>query len=300
MRKYTPEQIEFIKENITGRSYAELTELFNARFGTSVNIGIMHTIASKHGLSNGQKEKYTPEQRGFIRENITGRGFAELTELFNKRFGTSHSKERIKAISEYYKFRNGLQWKKYTPEQIGFIRENITGRGFAELTELFNKRFGTSHSIIQIQGVAAYYKFKSGCKPCNPKGFFLTRLRPINAESENNRYVRVKTGSGKNDWINKNRLLWEKANGPLPKGHFVIFADGNSRNFALDNLLLVSSAEIAVMNHLKLIVPDKDLTKSGKVIADMALEIADRERELGIRRIRPKKRKKEKANERGN
>ena len=41
----------------------------------------------------------------------------------------------------------------------------------------------------------------------------------------------------------KHHLIWEKAYGPIPKGHLVIFADGNRDNFSLENLILISRSK---------------------------------------------------------
>lgn len=43
-------------------------------------------------------------------------------------------------------------------------------------------------------------------------------------------------------------ILWESVNGPLPPGHAVIFIDGNKQNITLDNLLLVTRAELMQRN----------------------------------------------------
>jgi len=45
------------------------------------------------------------------------------------------------------------------------------------------------------------------------------------------------------DWQAVHVLIWEAANGPLPRGKFVIFADRNQRNFDPANLLAVTRAE---------------------------------------------------------
>lgn len=44
-------------------------------------------------------------------------------------------------------------------------------------------------------------------------------------------------------WRAVHVLIWEAANGPLPKGHIVIFIDGNKQHIALDNLRCISQAE---------------------------------------------------------
>jgi hypothetical protein len=94
--------------------------------------------------------------------------------------------------------------------------------------------------------------------------------------SDGSEYVEVKTGH--DTWERKHAVIWKKANGKIPKGYVVIFADGNNRNFALNNLLLVSRAELGVMNRCGLISVHKKLTQTGKIIADIKIAIGKRKR----------------------
>jgi hypothetical protein len=89
-------------------------------------------------------------------------------------------------------------------------------------------------------------------------------------------------------WKLKHHKIWEEAHGPIPEGHAIMFANGDKSDFNPDNLLMVSRKERGFMNHEGLIFNDKDLTKTGKAIADLTFMIADRERKLGLRRIRKK------------
>lgn len=41
----------------------------------------------------------------------------------------------------------------------------------------------------------------------------------------------------------KHRLIWIENFGPIPKGMNVVFKDGNKRNFAIENLILMNNAE---------------------------------------------------------
>jgi hypothetical protein len=91
-------------------------------------------------------------------------------------------------------------------------------------------------------------------------------------------YAEVKTGHSV--WERKHTVIWKTANGKIPKGHVVIFADGNTRNLSLDNLLLVSRKELAVMNKNGLIFPHKGLTMTGKAIADLKMAITKRKRKV--------------------
>jgi len=53
---------------------------------------------------------------------------------------------------------------------------------------------------------------------------------------------------GRNNYRPVHLITWEAVNGPLPPGHAVIFKDGNKRNISLDNLQLVTRAELMRRN----------------------------------------------------
>jgi hypothetical protein len=97
-------------------------------------------------------------------------------------------------------------------------------------------------------------------------------------------YMRIKIDNVlcdcKKNWKAKHQVIWEDAHGPVPKGHIIIFADGNKLNFDLNNLLLVSRNEVAIINHEGLISSDPDLTKTGLLVARLKLLTNKRVREL--------------------
>jgi hypothetical protein len=49
-------------------------------------------------------------------------------------------------------------------------------------------------------------------------------------------------------WPLMQRHVWEQAHGPIPKGYNVVFKDGNKQNVALNNLELVSRADMMRRN----------------------------------------------------
>jgi hypothetical protein len=130
---------------------------------------------------------------------------------------------------------------------------------------------------------------KGSCSPGCEKGWFKPGQKPVNtmplgSERINaDGYVEIKysekSGPPKNKWKGKHILIWEKAHGPVPKSHVVIFADGNRRNFKLRNLVLVSRRELAVLNHASMLASkNEDITKVSVNIAKLKTLIADRKR----------------------
>ena len=51
-------------------------------------------------------------------------------------------------------------------------------------------------------------------------------------------------------WRAVHILLWEAAHGPVPKGHALRFRDGDKRNISIDNLELVTRADMMRRNSL--------------------------------------------------
>ena len=87
----------------------------------------------------------------------------------------------------------------------------------------------------------------------------------------------MKTANPKT-WKPKHRIVWETANGSVPKGHTIIFADGNRLNISIDNLLMVTRAQLAIMNKRGLISNEPEATKAGILVADIFMKISERKR----------------------
>lgn len=57
-------------------------------------------------------------------------------------------------------------------------------------------------------------------------------------------------------WRAVHLIVWEDANGPLPKGYAVCFRDGNKRNIVLDNLELVKRGDLMGRNTIHNLPPE--------------------------------------------
>lgn len=185
------------------------------------------------------KHTFTQEQKDFIRENVIGRSNPEITEMFNIRFGLNLGVNQVKAFKKNNKLSSGLDGR-FTPGHVP-ANKGLKGVGGWEPTY-----------------------FKKGNIPHNYK--------PIGSERENDGYIQIKIADP-NKWRAKHRVIWEKENGPVPKGHVVIFGDGDRRNFELDNLILVSQSQLSILNRKGLIQKDAELTKTGIIIADLYRKI---------------------------
>jgi len=225
--------------------------------------------------------RFSSEQKEFIRLNFKGRGITELTTLFNTRFGTMKKTYQINNQRQYLGLRSGLpkgvRPRVYTLQQIKFIKHNSKGRRTSELTLLFNLMFNTTITDNAMLQLKHRYGVTSGIKGW--EGMLHPRYCLIGSERlTRDGYVKIKVSDG--NWVHKNRLIWEKANGKIPKNHAIIFADGNKQNFSLDNLLLISKSEQTVMNCQGLITTNAELTKVGHRIAGLKIAISKSKRKL--------------------
>lgn len=121
--QYTTTQIFFLQQNVKGVTARELTEMFNACFETNKSVDAIRQYLRATGLSKFllRTPRYTDEQLTFIYANkdLT---IAELTERFNKRFGTRKMPKHIKYAK---KARGWLREpKNRRPNQAQRIRVN--------------------------------------------------------------------------------------------------------------------------------------------------------------------------------
>jgi hypothetical protein len=258
-KKYTPAHIRFLSKNFVGRSCKEVTRLFNERFGLAVTPVAIRSLLTKNGLRNNhgsgvpREKKYLPHHIRFLKGIVKGRSYAEITGIFNRKFGFAIGEKAMGSLIKKHNLKNG--------------RDGC---------------FPPGH-IPHNKGEKGYYA------PGSEKGWFKPRQMPFNtmplgSERINDEgYVEVKysdkSGPPKNRWKGKHVLIWEKANGPVPVGHVVVFADGNRRNFKLRNLVLVSRKELAVLNHMNMLSSkNEDITKTAVYIARLKVLVADRKR----------------------
>lgn len=187
----------------------------------------------------------------------------------------------------------------YSEEEIEYLRVITLGRYNKEITKMFNKKFSLNQTEKAIAGVRKRHKIKSelggkfgeGHIPWNKgmkgldtggketrfkKGHKPHNYLPVGSERVNgDGYVDIKI-SDPNKWRGKHIVVWEKHNGPVPKGHAVIFGDRNRRNFDPNNLVLVSRRQLSILNKNKLIQNNADSTRTAVIMADLYQKISER------------------------
>jgi hypothetical protein len=226
-----------------------------------------------------KKHRYSPEQIQFLKDNVAGRSYAELTDMFNWKFNCSVKKGTIKNNMYLRNIKRGGNYY-YTPEEIQFLKDNVAWRSYRDLVERFNKQFG-SHgkklTLSKMAGISRWYKIKNNKD--HTLSVIKTKRCPVGSEYITYDGITKIKLSDPDVWKKKHLFIWEAANGPVPKGHTVIFADENKSNFNLNNLLLVSFREFLIMVRQHLIFPDAEKTKNGLLIARLKILANDKIKE---------------------
>ena len=245
-RFYTEEMKQFILDNYKGKTILELYELFNSKFNEKITYSALKSYMCAHKLRVGHKhnKKYKEEHIEFIRKNVKGITLKELTERFNKEFNLNATEDAISNLKTKYKLSSGIVGGQF---QKGSIPHN---KGKKMPRHVYEKASPTM--------------FKKGNIPSNRKELYSERV-----EKDGYIYIKIKDGNKNRNWIPKQRYIYEKEHGKIPDNHKVIFADGDITNFDINNLILVSNAELLIMNRNNLYKSDRELTISGSVVAKL-------------------------------
>ncbi len=198
--------------------------------------------------------KWTQEEQQFIREYVLSHTWKETTEEFNRKFGCSITLEALRAAGDRYGIRSGRTGqfvKGHTPANKGKKMD----------PEKYKKCMPTM-----------FYKER---QPDSHKPVGTLSLRSNN--KRNQRYVYEKVAEP-NVWRLRHILEWERYNGPVPEGNIIIFADGNSLNTDISNLVMISRSQHAVMNRLGIHGCNKDQTETAANVAALRIQISKRKR----------------------
>lgn len=198
--------------------------------------------------------KWTQEERQFIREYVLSHTWRETAEEFNRKFGCSITLGALRGAGKRYGIRSGRTGQ--------FVKGQIpANKGKKMDPEKYKKCMPTM-----------FYK---GNQPPNHKPVGTLSIRSNN--KRNQRYVYEKVAEP-NVWRLRHILEWERYNGPVPEGKIIIFADGNSLNTDISNLVMISRSQHAVMNRLGIHGCNKDQTEMAANVASLRIQISKRKR----------------------
>lgn len=156
-----------------------------------------------------------------------------------------------------------------TNEIVEFLKENVVGHTRKELSDIIYNKFGVRYNENQIKWYKRKYGLKSGLRTTFKKGGVPHNKKPIGSEFKTkNGYIYVKVGEPR-VWIQKQRVMYEKYYGKIPKGYSVTFLNQNKEDFSKENLILIQHKDKLVAKNLKLYSNNSDITKTGIMVAKL-------------------------------
>ncbi len=191
---------------------------------------------------------YSEAEAEFMNDFAWGHSYKEITAAVNGKFNLSLRENQVKAYMKNHGMKTGRDGR--------FEKGHVPA----------NKGKHT-----QTKGHMAETQFKKGQTPKNHLPVGSVRIRC--SRKGRKPYVWEKVAEP-NVWRMKHVLEWEKHNGPVPEGKIVIFADGDTLNTDISNLLLVSRAQHAVMNRWNLKGESKELSEAAANIANLKIQIS--------------------------
>jgi len=228
---------------------------------------------------------YTEEHRRFLEAKVQGRSYSAMAVLFNKKFGTNITHKTIRSLCRRFGLTNGKPDRRpYSDEQIDFLRDNVHGVNYAILADMFNERFGTCATAIQLGEICRNKGFSNGLDSRFKTGHIVNMGRtpnhalPGGAETTtSDGYVMLK-----HDGVLKYKhiVLWEQAHRQsVPEGHHIIFGDGNRSNFNIENLFCVTATQNAIRTRNKLHGSTPELAAVGVALAKLYSQINEKKKE---------------------
>ena len=234
---YTPKQISFLSKGYTRMGIPELTRAFNKKFSLNKSESRIKGVLSRHkitcgrttgALNKGRLLLFSAPQVKFIKTKYPLFSQAALTVLFNQKFNTVITEQQMKSFIFNHRIRSG--------------RTGCFPKGHVPVNKGTK---GMCHGSCT--------SFKKGDIPVN--------IKPLGHERKDNRtdpskinYVWIKVAEpnpytkAQTRYRQKHVVIWEQTHGPVPPGMVVAFKDGNSGNVVIDNLMLITRAELARLN----------------------------------------------------
>lgn len=274
-KRVYPSELElWMREKFKTYTARQLSTMVKEEWDIDMTPAQVHSYTQNHGIHYGRDGKKLPERRittpdidTFIQEHYKGTGYLEMVNLVNERFGTSYTADQI---NSYYG-RNHLN-------------SGRTGR-FEKGQEPPNKgKKWDEFMSPEGQEASKKTQFKKGQIPHNggaPVGEL--RIRYDHKHRNGNKYYWQKVAQP-NVWRMKHIIEWEEHNGKVPKGCMICFADGNTLNWHIENLILTTRAQNAVKNRWGIKGHDMESAETANLIADLKIATNKARRKSGRRK----------------
>lgn len=205
--------------------------------------------------------KWTDEEIAFIRAHAADVPCAELLKMVNDEFGKDYTLAQLYGV----KSRQGIR-----SPNIGCFRKGIHNNPETE----FKKGHQTWNKGIHYQagGRCRETQFKEGNIPHNHK--------PVGTERICYGKIQIKIAEP-NKWEWLATLIWQSVHRQaLPKGYYIRFANGDITDYSPENLVAITKAQNAMLNHMHIKTYDADSLKAALLMCELRMQKNKRKKDV--------------------
>ena len=224
----------------------------------------------------GKHHTWTEDQIRYIKRIAKDNKKKAILEKVNKKFNLTLNINQLNncMYSRGIKARIRHTW---TDEQVEYLKSIAEGTPRKDIVDKINEKFNLNLSMQQIRdcmndrGIRNNIDKKFSAKDGNR----CRQEKPVGTISKwECGYARIKTG--KNEWEFIQRYVWKEHHGEIPPNHSVIFLDGNTDNYNIENLALVNRNELMKYNSMRLNSNDQELNRVTVNLAKLMTKVKEK------------------------
>ena len=163
--------------------------------------------------------------------------------------------------------------KMYSDELVQFIEKNRLKKDVKQMCLMIENEFDRK---ITPKALRKYYyrhnlKFKKMTTPRQN----CTHAKPIGTESKPDKNGLVRIKINEKQWVYKQRYIYEQYYGEIPKGHKVIFLNGDKNDYRKENLAIAPNKDVLQVYGRNLTSSDPEVTRLGLQVAHLMNKITE-------------------------
>lgn len=198
---------------------------------------------------------FTDEIKDYMLKNYVGVGPSGMAERLNNIYGTSYTRNQIKT---FY--------------QNNHLNSGLTGRFEKGIVSKHKGKKQTDYMSAEAIERSKATRFRKGNSPKN--------ILPVGAKVlRDDGYIQIKIAEP-NEWQLEHRFVWEQHNGKLPNNCRIIHKNGIRSDNDIDNLMLATMSESAVMTLRHFRSSNPKITETGLAVAKLYVLANKRRKEL--------------------
>lgn len=255
-RRYSQIEIDWIASFYPVHGCNETIKEMKRKFNKVITKSSLWSLCSSLNIKY-EKYGYSEEEKNWLKQHAGTMPYLELTEQFNELFNKNYSYSAIRSQC-LLRFNinvgnNAFTKVKNVDDLIQIFLEN-TDKSFKEIADIFNTKYNTKYTIKTLERIlnsSGYKKTEYGHTQGNTHNE--TPLLSIKVNSAGFEMIKVKQGTkAKNyadGWTTLANYKYEQYHGTkLGKNEFVIFVNGNNRDYSKDNLIAITKDEWLQLN----------------------------------------------------